>query len=106
MTKRSGHGGDPTTSSVAAAFDGADLGGGAGVGGLGGAMGLFLQPRRNDLDLYQGSGSGKSEEYLGIEALAWRGSLLCWADASGVMLFDMAKMARISRVHRPSGGEL
>lgn len=56
-TKRSGHGG--TTVS--------DL-------GFGGVMGNLLQPKRHDLDIYQ------SAERNGIEAVAWRGSLIAWAD--------------------------
>jgi hypothetical protein len=42
--------------------------------GFGGVMGSLLQPKRHDLDLYQSVGVN------GIEAVAWRGSLLSWAD--------------------------
>ena len=56
-TKRSGHGGTTVN----------DL-------GFGGVMGNLLQPKRHDLDIYQ------SAERNGIEAVAWRGSLISWAD--------------------------
>jgi len=57
-TKRSGHGG--------IAADGR---------GIGGVMGSLLQPKRHDLDIYQSVGGD------GIEAVAWRGRLIAWADA-------------------------
>lgn len=60
---------------------GMGMGMGMGSGGLGEALGTFLQvgkPKRVDRDLHQGmKGSGG----LGIEALAWRGSLVTWADS-------------------------
>ena len=59
--------------------------------------GLLFQ-RRNDTVIYQGSkGTG------GIEAIEWRGSLVAWADASGIKLFDIESMSRIAHVDRPSG---
>jgi hypothetical protein len=42
--------------------------------GFGGVMGSLLQPKRYDVDLYQSVG------VHGIEAVAWRGSLIAWAD--------------------------
>ncbi len=56
-TKRSSHGGMATVSS-----------------GFGGVMGSLLQPKRQDLDLYQCGGVDW------IEAISWRGSLVAWAD--------------------------
>ena len=48
--------------------------------------GILFQ-RRNDAILYQNSkGTG------GIEAIEWRGSLVAWANASGIKLFDVERM--------------
>ena len=66
-TKRSGHGG--------VVADGS---------GLGGVMGNLLQPKRSDVDLFQGIGSSGNTggaKYDGIECIAWRGTLVSWADA-------------------------
>lgn len=59
-TKRSGHGG-----TIADASD------------FGGVMGNLLQPKRHDVDLYQGTGGEKGD---GIECITWRGNLVSWAD--------------------------
>jgi len=52
--------------------------------GFGGVMGNLLQPKRQDLDLYQGLGGKRTEESgiggNGIETVAWRGKLIAWAD--------------------------
>ncbi len=58
LTKRSGFGGTTVDDS-----------------GFGGVMGSLLQPKRNDVDLYQ-SGAGGD----GIECIAWRGPTVAWAD--------------------------
>ena len=55
--------------------------------------GLFA--RRNDAVLYQGSGP--------IEAIAWRGNLVAWADPSGVKLLDIESLTRIAHIDRPTG---
>ncbi len=66
-TKRSGHGGVVSDSS-----------------GFGGVMGSLLQPKCHDVDLFQGVGAsgvtGGGVKYHGIESIAWRGSLVSWAD--------------------------
>ena len=59
--------------------------------------GLLFQRRKDDV-IYQGSrGTG------GIEAIEWRGSLIAWADASGIKIFDVESMIRIAHVERPKG---
>jgi vacuolar protein sorting-associated protein 41 len=55
--------------------------------------GLFA--RRNDAVLYQGSGP--------IEAIAWRGNIVAWADNSGVKLLDIESLTRIAHIDRPTG---
>ena len=40
----------------------------------------FFQ-RRTDSVLYQGASKTDEKNYRGIEAIAWRGSLVAWADA-------------------------
>eukprot|EP00804_Cyclotella_cryptica_P021518 CCRYP_005836-RA/>CCRYP_005836-RA protein AED:0.01 eAED:0.01 QI:1499/1/1/1/0.66/0.5/4/739/899 len=39
----------------------------------------------------------------GIEAVAWRGGMIAWADESGVRIFDIETMSRIAHVDRPTG---
>ena len=72
----------------------------------------MLFSRRSDSVIYQGvggqgrrkgEGEGEGDAASGIEAVAWRGSLVAWADASGVKLFDIQNMIRIAHVDRPSG---
>lgn len=55
--------------------------------------GLFA--RRNDTVLYSGSAA--------IEAIAWRGNLVAWADHSGVKLLDIESLTRIAHIDRPAG---
>ena len=60
----------------------------------------FVFQRRNDAVLYQ---AVKQDPFRGIEAIAWRGSLVAWADSSGVRLLDSDSLQRIAHVDRPSG---
>ena len=77
--------------------------------------GLFLQ-RRVDAVLYQGVAVNNDNEYdhgkskpsgptaaSRIQALVWRGSLLAWADATGIRIMDMDTLTRIAHVDRPTG---
>lgn len=66
-TRRNGHGGTVADSS-----------------NFGGVVGSLLQPKRHDITLYEGSGQG-GPTYSGIEAIAWRGSLVSWADLRYVL---------------------
>eukprot|EP00956_Cyclotella_meneghiniana_P033490 scaffold96529_cov78-Cyclotella_meneghiniana.AAC.20 len=66
----------PTTSGLTSFF------GGSGV-------------KKFDTTIYQGMNP--------IESLAWRGSLIAWADESGVRIFDIETMSRIAHVDRPTG---
>lgn len=85
--------------------------------------GMFVQ-RRQDSVLYQGvpasteattdttlkyfnenEPQGWSDEYTGIEALTWRGSLLAWADATGIRIMDMDSLTRLAHVDRPTGAK-
>eukprot|EP00980_Cylindrotheca_fusiformis_P008842 scaffold1888_cov120-Cylindrotheca_fusiformis.AAC.12 len=65
--------------------------------------GLFQ--RRNDTVVYHGTpdSSSQAENYRGIECIAWRGSFVAWADASGIKLLDIETLTRIAHVDRPSG---
>jgi hypothetical protein len=56
--------------------------------------GFFRQ--RQDTVVYQGA-------VQEIQAVAWRGTLLAIADASGIRLVDFETMARIAHVDRPTG---
>ena len=62
----------------------------------------FVFQRRNDAVLYQAV-KGDDHHFAGIEAIAWRGSLVAWADSSGVRLLDADALQRIAHVDRPSG---
>jgi hypothetical protein len=81
--------------------------------------GTFFQ-RRNDSVIYQaphgvgggGGGRGKNKDkngdddsssYRGIETVVWRGSLVAWADATGIKLMDMDQLTRIAHIDRPAG---
>ncbi|GKY90900.1 hypothetical protein MPSEU_000062800 [Mayamaea pseudoterrestris] len=74
--------------------------------------GMFVQ-RRVDSVLYQGvqvaneneDDESAHETYAGIEALTWRGSLLAWADASGIRIMDMDTLTRLAHVDRPTGAK-
>ena len=74
--------------------------------------------RFNDSVLYNGTtmgentvgnsgGNGSGGENVGsvggIESITWRGSLLAWADASGIKLYDIELNQRLSRIDRPKG---
>ena len=48
----------------------------------------FFQ-RRTDSVLYQGAAKTDEKSYRGIEAIAWRGSLVAWADARYVAKFSV-----------------
>ena len=78
--------------------------------------GTFFQ-RRNDSVIYQaphgvgggGRGNNKNKNndngssYRGIETVVWRGSLVAWADATGIKLMDMDQLTRIAHIDRPAG---
>ena len=66
--------------------------------------GTFFQ-RRNDTVLYQAGNLAKDakSQYRGIETVAWRGSLVAWADANGIKLLDMEHLIRIAHIDRPTG---
>lgn len=66
--------------------------------------GTFFQ-RRNDTVLYQAGNHSKdaSDRYRGIETVAWRGSLVAWADSTGIKLLDMEQLTRIAHIDRPAG---
>lgn len=61
----------------------------------------FVFQRRNDVVLYQAVKD--HEPFHGVEAIAWRGALVAWADSSGVRLLDSDTLQRIAHVDRPSG---
>ena len=68
--------------------------------------GLFQ--RRNDTVLYQGSPGGEnsnssSESYRGIQAVAWRGNLVAWADVTGMKLLEVETLTRVAHIDRPTG---
>ena len=60
----------------------------------------FVFQRRSDAVIYQ---AVKDDDFTGIEAIAWRGPLVAWADSSGVRLLDVDVLQRIAHVDRPSG---
>ena len=102
LTKRSSHGGSFET--IVTGSTGAATVITTSGAGLSGAMGIFLQPRRRDVEIYHGMPRQSTSGHRGIEALTWRGSLIAWADSSGIKIFDVERMARIAHVDRPSGG--
>ena len=55
----------------------------------------FFQ-RRQDSVIYQAPGSE-------LHAVAWRGSLVAWADDTGIRLWDPDTQTRIAHIDRPSG---
>jgi hypothetical protein len=68
--------------------------------------GLFQ--RRNDTVLFQGTHSNNSNSNnntttAAIECIAWRASLVAWADASGIKLMDVDTLTRIAHIDRPTG---
>jgi hypothetical protein len=60
----------------------------------------FVFQRRTDAVIYQ---AVQDKDFAGIEAMAWRGPLVAWADSSGVRLLDVDVLQRIAHVDRPSG---
>ncbi|GAX10686.1 hypothetical protein FisN_14Lh199 [Fistulifera solaris] len=60
----------------------------------------FVFQRRTDAVIYQ---AVQDKDFAGIEAIAWRGPLVAWADSSGVRLLDVDVLQRIAHVDRPSG---
>ncbi|KAL7454387.1 hypothetical protein ACHAWC_006029 [Mediolabrus comicus] len=84
-----------------------------GIGGVtagvtsffGGGAASSSTVKKHDSVIYQGMGSSSSSsgDQFGIEALAWRGGLVAWADSSGVRLFDIESMSRIAHIDRPTG---
>jgi len=54
--------------------------------------------RRSDQVLYH-----SPEDDFPIHAATWRGSLLAWADPTGIRLMDVDQMVRIAHVDRPTG---
>lgn len=60
----------------------------------------FVFQRRSDAVIYQ---AVKDDDFTGIEAIAWRGPLVAWADTSGVRLLDVDALQRIAHIDRPSG---
>lgn len=57
--------------------------------------GMIFQ-RRTDSVLY-------TAEEGPIHTMTWRGSLLAWADPSGIRLMDVDQMVRIAHIDRPTG---
>lgn len=62
----------------------------------------FVFQRRSDAVVYQAV-AADDKNFVGIEALVWRGSLVAWADCSGVRLLDADTLTRIAHVDRPKG---
>jgi hypothetical protein len=102
LTKRSSHGG--SSESIVTGLVGATVINTSGAG-IGGAMSLFMQPRRRDIEIYHGMPRQSTGGPKGIEALVWRGSFIAWADFGGIKIFDIEHMARIAHIDRPSGGK-
>lgn len=49
------------------------------------------------------TGPLRDKDWKGIEAVTWRGSLLAFADCSGVKLYDLATLKPVAHVDRPTG---
>ena len=76
----------------------------AGVTSFFGGAAAASTVKKSDSVIYQGMGSSSvSGDKFGIEAIAWRGGLVAWADSSGVRLFDVEAMSRIAHIDRPTG---
>ena len=78
----------------------------AGVTSFFGGAASSSTVKKYDSVIYQGMSSStrvSSGDQLGIEAIAWRGGLVAWADLSGVRLFDIESMSRIAHIDRPTG---
>jgi hypothetical protein len=63
----------------------------------------FVFQRRSDAVVYQAVVATDDKNFAGIEAIAWRGSIVAWGDASGVRLLDADTLTRIAHVDRPTG---
>ncbi|KAL7498251.1 hypothetical protein ACHAWT_006183 [Skeletonema menzelii] len=77
----------------------------AGVTSFFGGAAAASTVKKSDSVIYQGMGASSvtSGDKFGIEAIAWRGGLVAWADSSGVRLFDIENMSRIAHIDRPTG---
>jgi hypothetical protein len=62
----------------------------------------FVFQRRSDAVVYTAV-ANDDKTFAGIEAIAWRGSIVAWGDASGVRLLDADTLTRIAHVDRPTG---
>jgi hypothetical protein len=115
----------PTLSQVVTAFDSGKLvlttvRGGSGSGGASGGApwrgGGANGPVRLDHALLPYTGGppppppplldqdkSNNDDWRGVEALAWRGSLLAVADAGGVKLYDTLTLSALAQVDRPVG---
>jgi vacuolar protein sorting-associated protein 41 len=49
------------------------------------------------------TGPVQHKDWRGIEAVTWRGSLMAFADCSGVKLYDTATLKPVAHVDRPTG---
>lgn len=63
--------------------------------------GWLLQRREDKFIQYNSPSSSK--DFKGIEAMVWRGSLVAFADCSGVRLYDIETLKPIAHIDRPSG---
>ena len=66
--------------------------------------GLIFQ-RRTDAVLHQALPLAATDSTMapGIQSLVWRGSLVAWAEPSGIRLFDAEGLHKIAHVDRPVG---
>ena len=70
--------------------------------------GLIFQ-RRTDAVLHQALPAAPSDDHAttmaapGIQSLAWRGSLVAWAEPSGIRLLDTDEWTKLAHVDRPVG---
>lgn len=62
----------------------------------------WLLQRRED-KFIQYNGPAASKDFKGIEAMVWRGSLVAFADCSGVRLYDIETLKPIAHIDRPTG---
>lgn len=66
--------------------------------------GLIFQ-RRTDAVLHQALPLAATDSTMapGIQSLVWRGSLVAWAEPSGIRLFDAEGLTKVAHVDRPVG---
>jgi hypothetical protein len=62
----------------------------------------FVFQRRTDAIVHQALPASQGEA-PGIQSLVWRGSLVAWAEPSGIRLFDADALTKIAHVDRPVG---